>query len=176
MKRRRITKLSAVNPNVSDAVNLWAENTCGHEYGNRPTAPQTMIDQVSATNPRGGESSPLSILIVDDSPVIRDAVRHYLLTQNIVGTAPNGVQALEQAEALRPQLILMDLRMPRMNGLEATIIIRKRFPSIRVIIMSLDDTPEVRAACQDAGAHGFVSKLWLHRDLEPEIWRAFSKG
>lgn len=163
-------KRFTVAPKASDTVNLGAENAGGHDNGHRPTA-RRRPHHASANNPRGGRNALLNILIVDDSPTIRAVVREHLQTDNIVGTAPDGVQALEQAEALRPQLIVMDLRMPRMNGLEATAIIRKRFPSMRVIIMTLDDTPEVRAACHDAGADGFVSKLWLHRDLGPEICR-----
>ena len=158
MKSSRLIKLSAADPEGPGSVKLSVENTG------------------AADKPRGGESAPRGILVVDDSPAMLAVVCEHFPINAIIGTATDGLHALEQAEALRPQLILMDLRMPRMNGLEATSIIRKSFPAIRVIIMTLDDTPEIRAVCRAAGAHGFVSKLWLHRDLELEIGRVFSAG
>ncbi len=117
-------------------------------------------------------------LVVDDSPNARHAICYFLETQDkieIVGIASDGRQAIDQVEALRPDLVLMDMQMPEMNGLEATSQLRKRFPDIKVVIVTLYDSPESRTACRDSGAHGFVAKNRLHQDLPDEIHRIFGR-
>ncbi len=87
-------------------------------------------------------------LVVDDSPRARHAVCYFLETQKeiqVVGTAPDGRQALEQIETLRPDLVLMNIQMPEMNGWETTEHLRARFPKTRVIMITLHDGPEVDA-------------------------------
>jgi HlyD family secretion protein len=126
---------------------------------------------------RGKDTKRIRTLVVDDSPNARHAICYFLETQEnieIVGVAGDGQQALAQVEALQPDLVLMDMQMPEMNGLEATTQLRKLFPDIRVIIVTLYDSPESRTACRDSGAHGFVAKNRLHQDLPEEIQRIFS--
>lgn len=88
-------------------------------------------------------------------------------------SASNGLQALDKVQDLNPELVLLDIQMPAMNGLEVTQELRKRFPSIRVILLSVDDGQEVRVSCEVCGAHGFVSKIRLP-ELSSEIRRVFA--
>jgi two-component system NarL family response regulator len=124
----------------------------------------------------GGQTKRIRTLVVDDSPRARHAVCYFLETQKnieLVGTAPNGREALEQVDALRPDLVLMDIQMPEMNGLETTQQLRQRFPSTRVIMITLHDGPGVGSKCHDSGAHGFVAKSRLPQKLPAEISRVF---
>jgi len=119
---------------------------------------------------------PLRTLIVDDSTLFLTCVRRLLDTQaliQVVGTAANGHEAVHQADVLLPDLVLMDLDMPGMNGLEATVLLRGRLPNTRIIIMTLDETVKTKAAASAHGAHGFVGKPHMIRTLMAEIRRVF---
>ena len=116
-------------------------------------------------------------LVVDDTAPVLRAICSFLATQGnieVLGTAQNGRQALEQAEVLRPELVLMDMHMPEMNGLEVTARLRKMLPATRVVMVTVHDYPEVRRTCKASGAHGFVSKNRLTEELPGEIHRVFS--
>jgi len=115
-------------------------------------------------------------LVVDDSPVVAKLLCSFLETLEnveVVGTAASGQEALEAAEALLPDLVLMDFDMPGMNGLEATAQLRIRFPETRIVIVTMHDLLELRSACQLAGATGFVSKTELARQLPALIRQIF---
>lgn len=117
-------------------------------------------------------------LVVDDSLVALRAICTMLRSRgaiSVVGTARNGRDAVSKAETLRPDLILMDMEMPGVKGLEATSWLRKRFPAIRVIVVTVHDSPEVQEACEAADADGFVSKSRIHAELFSEIERVFGK-
>jgi DNA-binding NarL/FixJ family response regulator len=93
-------------------------------------------------------------LIVDDSPDVRRLIRRELEMRcgiEVVGCAGDRQEAMEQADALNPALILMDLRMPKMNGLEATRLLRKVMPGLSIILITSDDTPELRLLCKASG-------------------------
>ena len=81
------------------------------------------------------------ILIADDSATARKVIRDYLNQRNfeVCGEAIDGVDALEKATELEPALILLDLRMPRMNGLEAASVLRGRMPNVRIVLLTLYD-------------------------------------
>lgn len=118
----------------------------------------------------------IHMLVVDDSEVIRIALQRFFeahATVEIVGVAADGRAGVDTAEMLRPDLVLTDFRMPRMNGLEVTRWLVEHLPAIRVLVMSLDDDEVFQATCAKSGAHGFVSKLHLHSDLAREIGRLF---
>jgi DNA-binding NarL/FixJ family response regulator len=124
----------------------------------------------------GGILCPVRTLLVDDSPALLSCMclvldSHALV--RVVGTATDGHEALSQAVILTPDLVLMDLHMPRMDGLQATALLRRRVPGTRIIIMTLDETAGIRAAAVAHGAHGFVGKSRLTHDLMPEIRRVF---
>ncbi|MGD0651730.1 MAG: response regulator transcription factor [Verrucomicrobiia bacterium] len=119
---------------------------------------------------------PLCTLVVDDSVVLLEALCAHFKTQplfQVVGTAVDGSEALHMAELLGPDLILMDLHMPVMDGLQATAILRRRVPNIRIIIMTTEDSATAEAEARAHGAHGFIWKLRIMNDLITEVRRAF---
>jgi DNA-binding NarL/FixJ family response regulator len=104
-------------------------------------------------------SRPLNILIVDDQPRARNSVRALLSTWSRVleiREAGNGREALRLVEELPPDLVLMDVRMPEVNGLEATRQIKARWPQVKVIVLSM--YIEHRDEALAAGADAFVGK------------------
>lgn len=119
---------------------------------------------------------PIRTLVVDDSPVALHSICCFLQIQmdiHIVGTARDGREALRAAQALRPDLVLMDVQMPVMNGIEAASQLIRDLPATRVIMVTVHDCSEVRQACQECGAHGFVAKEHLDEELLPLLQRIF---
>ncbi|WP_339646817.1 response regulator transcription factor [Jannaschia helgolandensis] len=104
---------------------------------------------------------PLRILIVDDHPMVADGIRALLETYDdltVVGTLSNGREAIARTADLRPDVILLDLNMPEMNGLAATEILRERHPDVAVLILSMHDAPEYVATALRHGAAGYCLK------------------
>jgi DNA-binding NarL/FixJ family response regulator len=102
-----------------------------------------------------------TVLIVDDSPILRDALRGLfkpLAEFEVSGEAENGQEAIDKAERLRPDLIILDLSMPVMNGLEAAAPLRKMLPDVRLLLFTQHDGPEVERLALMAGIHAVVSK------------------
>ncbi len=103
----------------------------------------------------------IRILLVDDHTLVRAGVRRLIEDQPhmvVVGEASNGQQAVANAAELQPDVILMDIGMPDMNGLEATEIIKKRFPDIRILLLTVHDDPEYLFRALEVGASGYVLK------------------
>ena len=101
------------------------------------------------------------ILVVDDSPELLDVVCAVLQSQyeiDVIGQAGDGRTALELAPLLRPDLIIMDVHMPKMDGLLAASMISLRYPSVSVVLMSGDDSPELRSQAIRCGAKTFIFK------------------
>src|SRR3989304_6656263 len=99
------------------------------------------------------------VLVVDDKPRARQSLKALLATSPLIGEileACDGEQACERVEADQPDVVLMDARMPRFGGIEATQRIRDRWNSLPVIVLSM--YPEYEAPALEAGAYGFVSK------------------
>jgi len=108
----------------------------------------------------------IRVLLVDDQSVIRQAVSSWLGTEpdmNIIGEAEDGETALQLAEQLRPDIILMDIDMPRLDGLAATSALHAVAPQSAVVILSLYDDDFLQTRAREAGAAAFVSK---HQALE----------
>lgn len=108
------------------------------------------------------------VLIVDDHQVMRKGIRALLENDPawlVCGEAENGRQAVEKARELRPDLIILDLTMPEMNGLEAARQIRNSSPDAKIVIFSMHESPQVRKESRDAGANAFVSKSALGDEL-----------
>lgn len=108
-----------------------------------------------------GEMDKIKIMVVDDHPLMRDALLLALEDDpsfQVVGEATNGVEALKLAAELNPDVILMDLLMPGMNGLDAIANLKKLSPNVKVLVVtSLEDEEKVLAAIQ-AGALGYFPK------------------
>ena len=114
--------------------------------------------------PPGAAAKPdgkIRILLVDDHPVVREGIRICLARHprlEIVGEATDGHEAIAQAQALRPDIILMDINVPRLSGLEATVAIRKLVPSARVLALTAHERGEYAQRIVAAGARGYVLK------------------
>lgn len=116
----------------------------------------------------------LRILLVDDHPgFINAAVRHLRKLDwiEITGMAGNGIEAITQCEALRPDVVLMDLAMPEMGGLQATRLIKAQDDAPFIVIASHFDDVEHREHTLRAGADAFVSKLAYIHDVMPILER-----
>jgi DNA-binding NarL/FixJ family response regulator len=101
------------------------------------------------------------VLLVDDTPVVRSLVRHLIELEpdfEISGEAENGRDALEKAENLKPDLIILDLVMPVMTGLDAAPLLRKLLPNTRIILFTVQEGREVERLAHAAGIHAVVSK------------------
>jgi DNA-binding NarL/FixJ family response regulator len=112
----------------------------------------------------------LKVLLVDDhAGFIAAAVRHLrrLSWLTVVGSAGNGVEAIAQCEILRPDVVLMDLAMPEMGGLQATRLIKTQDEPPYIVIASHFDDAEHREHAQRAGADNFVSKLAYIHEVMP---------
>lgn len=101
------------------------------------------------------------VLIVDDHPLVAEGIQSILETYDdihVVGTLGTGEEAIDHAAGLAPDVILMDLNMPRMGGLSATEILLERAPDTRILILSMHDSPEYIASALSHGAMGYVLK------------------
>src|SRR5215471_4498905 len=111
--------------------------------------------------PESQSPDALKILLVDDHPPLRTSIRRILKQRQaweICGEAGNGREAVEKSLELRPSVVVMDISMPEMDGLEATRQIRRLAPEIEVLIFSQYLSPIALKAALDAGARGYLSK------------------
>ena len=116
--------------------------------------------------------SKIKVLIADDHTLVRQGIRSLLaLTSDIeiVGEAADGRQAIEKVRQLAPDVVLMDLAMPKMGGLEATRRIRKEFPATKVLAVTQYDDSEYVIPVIEAGARGFVTKMASPLELASAI-------
>lgn len=101
------------------------------------------------------------VLIVDDHPMVAEGIRAVLESYDdisVVGTLTNGREAIDQVGELDPDVMLLDLNMPQVNGLTATEIILERRPDTRILILSMHDSPEYISTALSHGAMGYVLK------------------
>ncbi len=113
------------------------------------------------------------ILLVDNSPDFLRSAARFLNDDSqvlIVGQAESGHDALNQIAQLHPDLVLMDISMPHMNGLEATRLIKARTDAPRVVVLTNYDTVDYRAAATAAGADGFIAKSEFSTQIFPMIY------
>lgn len=117
----------------------------------------------------GASVGPLRILIVDDHEVMRGGLRSLLESRpnwEVCGEAATGMDAVEQAKLLRPDVVVLDISMPGFNGLEAIPMIRKETPRSEVLILSRYEEREMRLKALEAGAREYIPKSQgLARDL-----------
>src|ERR1700735_4661741 len=123
------------------------------------------------------DSSPIRILSVDDHPLIRQGIAGLVATEadmNLIAQAANGREAIQQFRRHRPDITLMDLQMPEMNGVDAIIAIRGEFPEARIIVLTTytGDVQVLRAL--KAGARAYLLKNSLHKELLDTIRAVYS--
>lgn len=103
----------------------------------------------------------IRVLLVDDHPLVIDGIQARLENEGeieVVGRGGNGQEAINLSRELEPDVVLMDISMPVMNGLEATRIMKERSPSVRVLILSMHDNREYMVQLIQAGAKGYILK------------------
>jgi DNA-binding NarL/FixJ family response regulator len=124
-----------------------------------------------------GSSSPKRLLIADDHALVREGMRAMLASEQnleVVGEAENGREALQLCRELRPDLILMDVRMPEMDGLAATQEIKGEYPETRILILTTHESPEYLMDAIRAGASGYVLKDSTKQRLLDAVRRVIS--
>jgi DNA-binding NarL/FixJ family response regulator len=117
-------------------------------------------------------SQTIRIALVDDHSLVRDGVRALLSTRplfEVVGEAENAAQGLKMCEEVRPDILLVDIGLQDMNGLELTQLIRQRCPAIKILILSMYDNQEYVATSIRAGASGYVLKNAPSREIVAAI-------
>jgi len=120
----------------------------------------------------------ITILIADDHALIRKVLRRHLETQpdfNVVGEAVNGRDAVDQAGVLLPDLVLMDVSMPELDGIEATRLICQGLPQVKVLILSIYNSSEHCNRALSSGARGYLLKESASEEVVAAI-RAIMDG
>ena len=128
------------------------------------------MNPLAVLHPRAddGPQPPLRILVVDDQLLYAEAISVLLRSHdniNVVGIAADGREAIEQASSLRPDVVLMDIEMPRLDGLSATRWIRRRLPATKVLVMTALTGDEYVERARQAGAEGCIPKFSHAGDL-----------
>ena len=103
----------------------------------------------------------INIVLADDHVLVRKGIKAMLESDreiNVIGEAGNGLEALESAKALKPDILVLDIRMPEMNGLEAANRLRNYAPNTKAVILSMHDSEEYVLQALDAGAYGYLLK------------------
>ena len=114
------------------------------------------------------------ILVVDDHPVVRHGLRTLLGGHpewEIIDEAADGLEAVHKAASLKPDVVVLDITMPRMSGLEACRLIRKKAPASEILIVTQHDSPQMMREALEAGARGYVVKSNAARDLLTAVER-----
>jgi DNA-binding NarL/FixJ family response regulator len=110
----------------------------------------------------------IRILLVDDHPIVRQGLKTLLEGHSgweVIGEASDGAEAVEKAKDLTPDVMVLDVTMPRMNGLEACRVLRQECPSLEILFVTQHDSPQMMREALEAGARGYVVKSNAARDL-----------
>jgi DNA-binding NarL/FixJ family response regulator len=114
------------------------------------------------------DSMQIKVLLVEDHELVRDGIKSLLNSHpniSVVGEASNGAEAIDKINTLIPDLILMDLNMPVMNGQECTKFIKRNFPEIKILILSMHDNENYLLEIIEAGADGYILKSSSKEEL-----------
>jgi len=110
----------------------------------------------------------IRILLVDDHPIVRQGLKTLLEGHSgweVIGEASDGAEAVEKAKDLNPDVMVLDVTMPRMNGLEAFRLLRQECPALEILFVTQHDSPQMMREALEAGARGYVVKSNAARDL-----------
>ena len=121
----------------------------------------------------------IRVLVVDDHAILRDGIRSLLERQDsmtVIGEAASGQEALAQIGELIPDIVLMDINMPGMNGLEATRYIKELYPQVKILILTQHDSQEYISPLLQAGASGYVLKRSGGREVVNAIRQVYDEG
>lgn len=113
-------------------------------------------------------TTPLRLFLVDDHAVVRSGIRALLATKGtfeVVGEADSGEAALQQVPAVNPDIVLLDLTLPGMNGIETARVLKKLLPDLRLVALSMHEDPEYVRGFLEAGGTGYVPKSSLEAQL-----------
>lgn len=124
------------------------------------------------------DGRPITVLAVDDQPVFRRALTSLIDAApefQQIGEAASGAEALELAARLRPALVLLDVRMPEMDGIETARRLADADPRVAIVLISIDEVPELTAAAAPPRA-AFVRKQSLSTRKLHEVWAALNSG
>lgn len=115
-----------------------------------------------------GTGKRINILMADDHTIVREGIANILKENplfNVIAQAENGVEAVEKAEMFKPDIVIMDINMPRLNGIEATRVIKNKFPDIDIIGLSVQDESNIAESMKKAGAVALLNKGGDPQDL-----------
>ena len=125
------------------------------------------------------EPQEIRVLLADDDPAFLDALRELIDQQpelGVVGVAENGLEAIEQADALDPDAVVIDVHMPLVDGVTAVAHLRNQHPSLCLIALTADDAPKLLDAVKEAGADGVLLKSELVDTLVDRLASARSQS
>lgn len=146
---------------------------------NKPTQPKRMLCERMGTTMLHSTDNRIGIMVVDDHPLLREGIAAVIEGQAdmvLLAEATNGVEAIEQFAKHRPDITLMDLQMPAMNGIDAIIAIRAHAPTARIVVLTTyhGDVQALRAF--RAGASGYLLKSMLRKELVDTIRMVHAGG
>ena len=146
------------------------------EYMSKPVEMDSLMSKIEGLLEE--TTKIIKVLIVDDHAVVREGVRALVELQDdihVVGEAVDGQDAIEKVGQLKPDVVLMDIAMPVMNGLEATKQVVKDYPKVKVMMLTQYDEPDNMYVAKQVGAQGFIAKRAASSDLTNGI-RAVDAG